>query len=221
MITLCGFGVSNYYNKLKIVLLEKNIAFDEKTIYPWERDAFRDSSPLGRIPYVETEHGSLSESQVILDYLEDAHPETPLYPAGAFARAKCRELIQHLELNVEWVNRRLYKQAFFGGEVSEEIRREVRDKLAAGLEAVGRLASFSPFVFGATFTAADCVAYVHLDYVRSATLEVYGEDLLARHLPAAAAYLAFVAERPHVRRAVAERATALATFRALGVAYDG
>ena len=35
MITLCGFGVSNYYNKLKLILLEKDIPFQEKLVYPW------------------------------------------------------------------------------------------------------------------------------------------------------------------------------------------
>lgn len=221
MITLCGFGVSNYYNKLKITLLEKNIAFREKTIYPWQRNEYLASSPLGRIPYIETDEGSLSESQVILDYLEERHPETPLYPADTFARAKCRELIQHLELNVEWVNRRLYREAFFGGSVSEETKQEVREKLTAGLAAIGRLTSFAPYAFGTRFTAADCVAFVHLDYVRRATTQVYGEDLLERHLPAADGYLAFIAERPHIRTAMAERATALTTFLALGVPYEG
>jgi glutathione S-transferase len=43
-----------------------------------------------------------------------------MYPATVFARAKCRELIQHLELNSEWVARRLYKESIFGGSVSEE-----------------------------------------------------------------------------------------------------
>ena len=221
MITLCGFGVSNYYNKLKIILLEKGVPFREATVYPWERDGFLESSPLGRIPYIETESGPLSESQVILDYLEENHPETPLYPAGAFARAKCRELIQHLELNVEWVNRRLYKQAFFGGTVSQETRDEVREKLTAGLKAVGRMTTLSPYAFGANFTAADCVAYLHLDYVRRVTQTVYGEDLLDRHLPAASGYLAFIAERPHFQKTMDDRATALAVFLALNVAYEG
>ncbi|MBB4200493.1 hypothetical protein GGD83_004322, partial [Rhodoblastus sphagnicola] len=30
MITLCGFGVSNYYNKLKLCMLEKGVPFTEK-----------------------------------------------------------------------------------------------------------------------------------------------------------------------------------------------
>ena len=32
VITLCGFGVSGYYNKLKLFLLEKEIPFREKLI---------------------------------------------------------------------------------------------------------------------------------------------------------------------------------------------
>ena len=138
MITLCGFGVSNYYNKLKLIMLEKEIPFRERLVYPWQRDSFRQSSPLGKIPFVETEHGGLSKSQVILEYLEERYPQKPMYPTEVFARAKCRELIQYLELNLEWVARRLYKQSFFGGAVSEETKREANDRLAAGLEAVAR-----------------------------------------------------------------------------------
>ena len=115
MITLCGFAVSGYYNKLKLFLLEKDIPFRERLVYPWERDSFAQSSPLGKIPFVETEYGALSESQVILEFLEERYPEKPMYPKDPFARAKCRELIQHLELNAEWVARRLYKESFFGG----------------------------------------------------------------------------------------------------------
>lgn len=93
MISLCGFGVSNYYNKLKLVMLEKNIPFEEKLVYPWEREQFRNSSPMGKIPFIVMEHGGLSESQVILEYLEDSYLAVPLYPASPFERARCRELI--------------------------------------------------------------------------------------------------------------------------------
>ena len=30
MITLCGFAVSNYYNKVKLALLEKGVPFNEE-----------------------------------------------------------------------------------------------------------------------------------------------------------------------------------------------
>lgn len=221
MITLCGFAVSNYYNKLKLILLEKGLPFRERLAYPWERDTFRSCSPLGKIPFLETEQGSLSESQVILEYLEDNHPETPLYPAGVFARAKCRELIQHLELNAEWVARRLYKESFFGGRVSEETKSEARERLAVGLSSVAQLASFSPYALGTTFTAADCVAYMHLVMIKHTTLKVFGEDLTERFLPDPSAYMQLMNARPHVQAVMAAREIAIADFLRLEVAYDG
>jgi glutathione S-transferase len=220
-LVLCGFGVSNYYNKLKLCMLEKGVPFEERLVYPWERAGFVQSSPLGRIPFVETEHGGMSETQAILEYVEDEFRDKPLYPAAPFARAKCRELLQHLELNVEWVVRRLYREAFFGGVVSDETKSEVRAKLAAGLEALARLSSFSPYICRADFTAADCAAIFHLDYVRQACMKIYGEDMLATHLPGAAAYLADMAKRPHVQTTMADRAAALAAFQALKSDYAG
>jgi glutathione S-transferase len=221
MITLCGFGVSNYYNKLKLILLEKEIPFQEKLVYPWQRESFRKSSPLGKIPYIETEHGSLSESQVILDYLEECYPEQPLYPTSVFARAKCRELIQNLELNSEWVARRLYKESFFGGSVSEETKHEAKERLAIGLKAVAQLAQFSPYIFGSTFTAADCVAYVHFVMIEQTTMKIYGENMLQQFLPDSPGYMHFMNSRPHIQTVMADRDAALAAFLKLNVKYDG
>jgi len=221
MITLCGFGVSNYYNKLKLILLEKAIPFQERVVYPWQREQFWQSSPLGKIPFIETEQGGLSESQVILDYLEERYPAVPMYPADLFARAKCRELIAHLELNAEWVARRMYKESFFGGSVSDETKREARERLALGLTAIGRLARFSPFIFGPDFGSADCVACVHFFMIQQTTRKIYGEDMLEQFLPEAAAYMARMASRPHVQTMLADREAALAAFIALNVKYDG
>ena len=32
MLTLCGFSASNYYNKIKLALLEKNLPFTEELV---------------------------------------------------------------------------------------------------------------------------------------------------------------------------------------------
>ena len=221
MITLCGFGVSPYYNKLKLILLEKEIPFRERLVYPWERGKFQGSSPLGKIPFVETDHGALSESQVILEYLEERYPERPMYPSDPFARAKCRELIQHLELNAEWVARRLYKESLFGGSVSSETKGEVLERLPMGLEAVARLSRFSPYIFGPTFTAADCVAYMHFMYIKITTLKIYGENMLHRSFPGLDGYMTLMDTRPHIQKVMAEREAALAEFLKLEVNYQG
>ena len=221
MITLCGFAVSGYYNKLKLILLEKEIPFREKLVYPWERECFQRSSPIGKIPFVETENGALSESQVILEYLEERYPERPMYPSDVFARAKCRELVQHLELNAEWVARRLYKESFFGGTVSEEDKREAQERLPLGLAAVAQLSHFSPYIFGPVFTVADCAAYMHFLNIRITTQKIYGEDILDRYFPGLTGYIQLMNSRPHLQKVMAEREVALAAFLELDVKYDG
>ncbi len=212
MINLCGFGVSNYYNKIKLVLLEKGIAFTEETVYPSQDEALLKRSPLGKIPFIETEQGCLSESQVILEYLEDTYPETPLYPADPFARAKCRELIQHVELNVELHARRLYNEAFFGHAISEETKQEVKQRLEIGLKGLARLAKFSPFIAGDAYTAADSIAWLHFFMVSTATQKIYGVDFVATHIQGVEQYLQLVETRPAVQKVAADRTAALAAF---------
>jgi len=212
MITLHGSAISNYYNKVKLALLEKGVEFREERTIPSQDAAVLAKSPLGKIPFIETDRGCLSESQAILEYLEDTHPEKPLYPADPYARAKCRELIQHLELNVELIARRLYLEAFFGGKVSEETKAEVRPKIEAGLKGLMRLARFSPYVCSDNFSAADCAAWPHLTLIGLATSRIYGEDLVATQIPALAGYLAVMTARSAAQKVAADRAQALEAF---------
>ena len=59
MLTLCGTPISNYYNKVKLALLEKGVEFEEKLVWTDRSPALLEKSPLGKIPYCETEHGVL------------------------------------------------------------------------------------------------------------------------------------------------------------------
>lgn len=212
MITLFGIGISNYYNKTKLTLLEKGIPFKEEVVMPSQDQSLLGRSPLGKIPYIQTEQGYLSESQAILEYLEDVYSENPLYPKDAFERAKCREFIQHIELNVELVARRLYGEAFFGGTVSEETKREVREKVGAGLKGLKRLAVFSPYALGANFSAADIVVWLHLGMISMATQKIYGKDLVAEHIPDLSVYFKTMESRPHVQQVANDRNAALKAF---------
>ena len=163
----------------------------------------------------------MSESQVILEYLEERFTARPMYPSDPFTRAKCRELIQHLELNAEWVARRLFKESLFGGSVSAETKREVLERLPMGLEAVSQLSRFSPYIFGPAFTAADCAAHMHFMYIKITTLKIYGENLLDQSFPRLDEYTRLMDSRPHVKKVMAEREAALAAFLKLDVKYEG
>ncbi len=201
MLTLCGFSASNYYNKVKLALLEKDLPFTEELAWVGETDPT--ASPLGKVPYLRAPEGTLCESAVIADYIEAAYPQAPLLPADPFAAAKVRELITFLELHLELVARNLYPQAFFGGTVSESAREKVAAQLEKNIAAFGQLAKFSPYLAGDSFTMADCAAIVHLPLVASATKIVYGRDYLA-DLPVRE-YLARMGERPHVQRVNTDR----------------
>jgi glutathione S-transferase len=175
VITLCGFSVSNYYNKVKMALLEKGIPFTEERVMTKSRDeAVLACSPLAKIPFIRTEQGALCESQVIVDYLDALSPQNPLTPADPWQAAKVRELVTFIELHLELVARELYGQAFFGGTVDEATQARVRQLLTKHIPGFKRLAKFSPYVAGEQLTQADCSAFVNLPLVAMATKAVSG-----------------------------------------------
>jgi glutathione S-transferase len=206
MLTLCGFAVSNYYNKVKLALLEKQIPFNESLVMTGSSDEqVLCDSPLGKVPYLRTPQGGLCESQVINDYLEAAYPQTPLLPADPFEAAKVRELCTFIDLHLELVARDLYAEAFFGGKVSDETKARVRKQLSKHIPGFKRLAKFGPFVAGEQFSLADCSAYVSLPLVALATKKVLGEDLLAAAGIDWKAYSALIGQRPSAQKVDADK----------------
>lgn len=201
MLTLCGFAASNYHNKAKLALLEKGIPFQEELVWVGETD--KACTPLGKVPYLKTPQGPLCESQAIVEYLDHAYPATPLLPADPYAAAKVRELTVFLDLHLELVARNLYPEAFFGGQVSDSAKEKLAKQLEKNIAAFAKLAQWSPFIAGDSFSQADCAAIVHLPLISSATKIIYGRDFLAE-LPARD-YLKRMGERPTVQKLNAER----------------
>ena len=205
MLTLCGFAASNYYNKVKLALLEKEVPFEEKLVWADRSPALMEKSILGKIPYFEIGDQVICESQVMAEYLEDAYPQKPLLPADPIERAELRHLIMFMELHLELVARELYGEAFFGGKVSDETKVRVEKILKRNTAAFGKLAKFSPFVAGSTFTLADCVALAHLPLVGQATKAIYGVDMLADY--PIRDYVKKLGERATVQKVDADRRT--------------
>ena len=209
MVTLHGFAISNYYNKVKLALLEKNIPFSEENAHPKSLTAADlASSPLGKVPFITTPHGVLCESQVIVDYLEAAYPTPALLPADPFAAAKVRELSTYVDMHVELVARQLYAQSFFGGTVSEGVKARVRTQLEKNIAALKSLIKFAPYAAGDSFTQADCAAFASLPLVGMACKAVYGEDLLLTGGVDYKAYIKMVSERPAAQKVLADRKAA-------------
>jgi glutathione S-transferase len=206
MITLCGFSLSNYYNKVKLVLLEKGIPFTEERVGTGSADeAVLAATPLGKIPFIRADGQTLCESQVIVDYLEARFPQPALLPADPLAAAKVRELATFIDLHLELVVRELYGQAFFGGTASDSTKARVHKQLTKNIAGFKRLAKFSPYVAGSNFTLADCSAWVSLPLVGMASKLVLGEDLLASAGVDWKSYAKLVGERPAAQCITADR----------------
>lgn len=207
-IILCGFSLSNYYNKAKMVLLEKGLPFEEEyqSFEALKGEAARAASPIGKVPFLKTPQGTLCESAVICEYLERLAPEPRLLPADPWAAAKVREVSQFLELHLELVAREVFGQAFFGAPpTSDAHRARVRRLLDRNIPAFKRLTRFAPYVAGEEFTLADCAAFVHLPVVALATKMVFGEDLVTAHGIEWKPYVKRIAERPSAQRVDADR----------------
>ena len=208
-LTLCGFPISNYYNKVKLALLEKNVAFTEEIVMTKSTDeAVLGASPLAKVPFLRTPQGGLCESQPMLDYIEAAYPQPPLLPADPFAAAKVRELITFIDWHLEMVARELYSQAFFGGTVSDDVKTRVRTQLEKNIAAFKRLVKFAPYAAGDSFTQADCAAFASLPVVGMATRAVYGEDLLLAAGVEYKHYIKMISERPSAQKVLADRKAA-------------
>jgi glutathione S-transferase len=202
---LCGFSASNYYNKIKLQLLEKGVAFEEELVYTGStHPKLVGRSPMGKVPFLDTPQGAISESIVCAEYIEQTYPEHPLLPDNPFEAAKVREFITHLELDLELVARVLHMEALWGGKVGDSVKERQRKLLDKGIAALAPLTKFSPFVLGDTFTLADCAAAVHMPLIGMTTKIIYGEDLLAAAVPYKD-YTKRLAERPAMAKVNADR----------------
>jgi glutathione S-transferase len=217
MLVLHGFSSSNYYNVVKLALLEKELPFEERLVYTGAtaegyRPDYLQQSPIGKVPCLETSEGSLTESRCIIDYLERAYPERPLYPSTPFAIAKQNELAQVIELYLELATRRVIPNMVAGKPPPDNIARDVRAMLSKGARALAKLASFDGYILGGDrFTAADIAATVHLPTINNIAKTVLGEDLLTE-VPGLAGYLARMAQRPTLQRINSDRKADLPSF---------
>ena len=163
MLTLHGFAYSNYHNIVKHALMYKGIPFEEHVVYPNTPELLA-VNPTGKAPAMTTEQGTnLSESSVLVEYLEDAYPDIPLYPTDPDARARVRQIMKVAELYLELPARRLLPALLRKTKVSEDLEAEVRAVLDRGTRSLNALASFSPYVAGEQLTLAD----IYLRYALS------------------------------------------------------
>jgi len=199
---LHGVPLSNFYNMAKHSLLEKDVAFKEVVTAPSQEPAFLSMSPMGKVPMLETDDGPLTEVPAIMEYLELKYPANPLYPTDPYARARVIQLMRIFELYVEAPVHPLVG-ILFGREIPEHVMTGSRPAGEKGLAALARVAKFSPYIAGDSFTYADIVVYQGFTLVNQLTQQVHGWNMLAE-IPGLQAWYDKISERDSTRRILAD-----------------
>lgn len=212
MLKLYGFAASNYYNMVKLALLEKGLAFETVPFHGCQNPAILAVSPRGKVPALETEYGFLSETDAILDYLEETQGGPALLPSDPFARAQVRAMAKEIELYIELPARLCYAEVIFGGRPTPEgLKRKAHRDLIKGFATLSRRAKFAPYVMGEHFTVADLYFLYSMDLAAQVAQKLFDLDIWSA-MPEAKALLELLEQNPNVQKVAAERAEDIPLF---------
>jgi glutathione S-transferase len=153
---------STNVERVALALAHKRIHVEWTDVDPDDRSEVVRVSGQELVPVLVDGDRVLSDSPVILDYLEERFPDPPLYPADPARRAELRTF-------VDWFNR-VWKRP--PNELEAELTKPEPDPDATerlGEEIAGALGRFESlldgrdYLFG-EFGVADCIAFPFLKY---------------------------------------------------------
>lgn len=207
MRTLYHYPLCPFSRKVRIVLAEKKLEFDERIEKAWEqRDEFLELSPGGDLPVLVEENGTIfGDGTAICEYLDETHRESPLLPAEPEARAEVRRL-------VGWFDRKFYDEVT-RNLVDEKVTKRLTTvkgapdsrAIRAGfahihqhLEYIAWLTERRTWLAGGYFTLADAAAAAQISCI-----DYIGDVPWDRH-PGAKEWYAMVKSRPSFRGLLAD-----------------
>jgi glutathione S-transferase len=156
---------------------------------------YRTINPKGYVPALEIEPGVvITENPAILQYLADRVPQAGLAPAaGTLDRARLQEWLNFTSSELH----KAFSPWFSGRALEGDEKVRVEANLARRIGDVERgLSDGRPYILGQNFSVADAYLFVVLNWAN-----FIGRDLAA--WPNVAAYVARVAARPAVHKALA------------------
>ena len=148
--------LSSFSLKVRIALACKGIAVELRAPPDGYRSAaYRVLVPQATVPALVDGDFVLSESDAIIEYLDECQPARPLLPGDARMRAQARMLSRLHDFRVEPPIRALFREV---APTTRDVA-AVGQRLAAYAEAlalIGEVARPGPFLCGQALTLADC-----------------------------------------------------------------
>lgn len=159
--------------RVMLGLIAKGLDFDLRVLDASKKEQkspeFLALNERGRVPVIRRDQFVLSESLAILSYLEKQHPSPPLFGTTPEQHARIWQCVSSGEHYLNDACNALLGPLFQGTtDADAEVQRAALE-VHAELQQLEQLLANSPFLCGASMTAADCVCFPHVRLVLRAT----------------------------------------------------
>ena len=168
---LYQFPLCPFSRKLRLLMGEKNIAYELVREHPWEgRDEFWHLNPAGRTPVLHdrARNTSLSDSQAICEYFEETVEKFPLISGTAAGRAEVRRLTAFFDQNFygdvvgPLLHERMKKRLIERVSPDARVLREAMRRANVHMDYMDYLLDHRSWMAGGTLSLADIAAAAHL-----------------------------------------------------------
>ncbi|GHB45467.1 maleylacetoacetate isomerase [Pseudovibrio japonicus] len=157
MIQFFAYPESVFCAKVRIALDMKNLDYAE--VPPpdgYGSAAYKKIIPAGSIPGLQDGGAALSDSNAILEYLEEIAPSPALLPEKPAERAKVRALMGLHDTRIEPSVRAFYASIKAGKSPKDEVYKELIADMSAAFERLEDVIDAEPYAVGPYVTLAEC-----------------------------------------------------------------
>ncbi|MEX0852454.1 MAG: maleylacetoacetate isomerase [Bauldia sp.] len=195
--------------RVRIALHLKGVAFETVTVRLREQEqyeaAYRRINPQARVPSLELDDGTiLTQSVAIIDYLELAHPEPPVFPSDPVARARALAVALAISSEIQPLNNTSVLNYLRDQLGQDQPARQAwyAHWIRTGLAAVERLIDGGHYCFGREPTIADICLVPQVFNARRYHVDISDFPKIVAVDAVATANPAFAKARPEVQPGV-------------------
>ncbi|MBK1837563.1 glutathione S-transferase family protein [Azospirillum sp. YIM B02556] len=193
----------------RVMLAEKALPFEPVVERPWERRTdFLKLNPAAEVPVLVEEDGTVvAGGLAVIEYLEEAYPDTPLLPREIAARAEVRRVADWFlhkferEVAENLVGEKLIKRLSGQGHPFAPAIRAGLANVTYHLDYIAFLSERRPWLAGPAFTLADIAAAAQLSCLD------YIDNVPWDRSPEAKDWYARIKSRPSFRALLADNIT--------------